>query len=189
MKRRASLLAVVVTTLAACGVSDSSDTGSAAPAGLVEYGNTATVVVPVDQLPASHRDDSKASGLDTYSDPEPTLPVPRIDLSVLRSGGSPPDGIPSIDTPEFHIAASVDYLGDEDPVIALEIAGDARAYPLEILIWHELVNDTVGGVPVSVAYRPLCNSVTVYERHIAGQVLDFGVSSLLYNLSLVMYDR
>ncbi len=74
-------------------------------------------------------------------------------------------------------------------MIALEIDGDARAYPLEILIWHELVNDTVGGVPVSVAYCPLCNSVTVYEREIDGQVLDFGVSGLLYNSSLVMYDR
>jgi len=189
MKRRASLLAVAVTTLAACGLSDSSDTGSAATAGLVEYGNTAAVVVPVDQFPASPRDDSEPSGLDTYSDPDPALPAPRIDLSVLRSGGPPPDGIPSIDTPEFHTAASVDYLGDEDPVIALEIAGDARAYPLEILIWHELVNDTVGGVPVSVAYCPLCNSVTVYEREIDGQVLDFGVSGLLYNSSLVMYDR
>ena len=117
------------------------------------------------------------------------MPPPTIDLSVLRSGGPPPDGIPSIDAPEFHTASTVDYLDDDDPVIALEIDGDARAYPLEILIWHELVNDTVGGVPVSVAYCPLCNSVTVYEREIDGRVLDFGVSGLLYNSSLVMYDR
>ena len=108
---------------------------------------------------------------------------------MLRSGGPPPDGIPSIDAPEFHTASTVDYHGGDDPVIALEIDGDARASPLEILIWHELVNDTVGGVPVSVAYCPLCNSVTVYEREIDGRVLDFGVSGLLYNSSLVMYDR
>ncbi len=86
-------------------------------------------------------------------------------------------------------AAGVDYLRSTDPVVALEINGDARAYPLDIMIWHELVNDTVGGVPVSVAYCPLCNSVTVYEREIDGDVLDFGVSGLLYNSSLVMFDR
>jgi hypothetical protein len=189
MKRLTSLVAVAVVGLAACGTTGSADDGSAVADGTVDYGDSAAVVIPVEQLPASPRDDSVPSGLDTFSQADPTLPPPAIDLSVLRSGGPPPDGIPSIDTPEFHDAASVDYLGDEDPVIALEIAGDARAYPLEILIWHELVNDTVGGVPVSVAYCPLCNSVTVYEREIDGRVLDFGVSGLLYNSSLVMYDR
>ena len=108
------MLAVAVTTLAACGVSDSADIGSAATEGLAEYGNTAAFVVPVDQLPASPRDDTEPSGLDSYSNPDPTLPAPRIDLSVLRSGGPPADGIPSIDTPEFHDASSVDYLDDED---------------------------------------------------------------------------
>ena len=194
MKRVVSLIAIALITLSACGTSDSADDGlandgSGATVGIVDYGNTGAVVVPVEQLPASPRDDSLPSGLATFSDPDPTLPSPTIDLSILRSGGPPPDGIPSIDTPVFHDALSVDYLGDDAPVIALEIDGDARAYPLEILIWHELVNDTVGGVPVSVAYCPLCNSVTVYEREIDGQVLDFGVSGLLYNSSLVMYDR
>ena len=158
-------------------------------ASLVSYADSAAVVVAAEQTPSSPRADAIASGLDTYRDPTDALSEPSIDLSVLRSGGPPPDGIPAIDDPAFHAAASVDYLRPTDPVIALEINGDARAYPLDILIWHELVNDTVGGVPVSVAYCPLCNSVTVYERTIAGQVLDFGVSGLLYNSSLVMYDR
>ncbi len=156
---------------------------------VVNYSATSAVVVDTDNVEPAPRDDSIASGLRTFGSPTDELPAPSIDLSVLRSGGPPPDGIPSIDAPEFHDASTVDYLGATDPVVALEINGDARAYPLDILIWHELVNDTVGGVPVSVAYCPLCNSVTVYEREIDGQVLEFGVSGLLYNSSLVMFDR
>lgn len=171
--------------------SDPSDTSaaSASDVGLVNYTDTDAEVVAVEQTPSAPRDESQPSGLDSWQDPTDALPPPSIDLSVLRSGGPPPDGIPSIDEPVFHAAAGVDYLRSTDPVVALEINGDARAYPLDIMIWHELVNDTVGGVPVSVAYCPLCNSVTVYEREIDGDVLDFGVSGLLYNSSLVMFDR
>lgn len=156
---------------------------------LVSYSETAAVGVAVEQVPPAGRDDSEPSGLATFQSPTDALPAPSIDLSVLRSGGPGPDGIPSIDAPRFHDASSVDYLAESDPVVALEVNGDARAYPLDILIWHELVNDTVGGVPVSVAYCPLCNSVTVYEREIDGRVLEFGVSGLLFNSSLVMFDR
>ncbi len=156
---------------------------------LVNYTDSAAEVVAVEQTPSAARDESRPSGLDSWQDPTDDLPPPSIDLSVLRSGGPPPDGIPSIDEPVFHAASGVDYLASTDPVVALEINGDARAYPLDIMIWHELVNDTVGGVAVSVAYCPLCNSVTVYEREIEGEVLDFGVSGLLYNSSLVMFDR
>lgn len=171
--------------------SSSTDSGTAPDpeADEVAYTDSAAEVVDTEQTPSAPQDESTASGLETFQNPIDELPPPSIDLSVLRSGGPPPDGIPSIDEPVFHEAASVDYLGATDPVVALEIGGDARAYPLDIMIWHELVNDTVGGVPVSVAYCPLCNSVTVYEREIDGRVLDFGVSGLLYNSSLVMFDR
>jgi len=189
MQRSLVLLVVGALGLVACGTGESTaDTPRAEP-GVVAYEDSAAEVVRMDQPAPAPRDDGLPSGLETFRSPDPSLPPPTIDLSVLRSGGPPPDGIPSIDAPEFHTASTVDYLDDDDPVIALEIDGDARAYPLEILIWHELVNDTVGGVPVSVAYCPLCNSVTVYEREIDGRVLDFGVSGLLYNSSLVMYDR
>ncbi|MFN3255872.1 MAG: DUF3179 domain-containing protein [Ilumatobacter sp.] len=154
----------------------------------VPYSESAAVVIDTDQVASSAREDGP-SGLRTYTDPVDELPEPSIDLSILRSGGPPPDGIPSIDDPVFHDASTVDYLGATDPVIALEVNGDARAYPLDIMIWHELVNDTVGGVPVSVAYCPLCNSVTVYDRELDGRIVDFGVSGLLYNSSLVMFDR
>jgi Protein of unknown function (DUF3179) len=73
--------------------------------------------------------------------------------------------------------------------VALDVSGDARAYPVQSLMWHEIVNDTVGGTPVSVTYCPLCNSGLVFERVVNGRVLDFGTSGKLYKSDLVMYDR
>ena len=107
----------------------------------------------------------------------------------IRSGGPPPDGIPALDEPVFAPTGQIDFLADSEAVLALEINGDARAYPLQIMTWHELVNDTVGGVPVTISYCPLCNSSVAYDRNAAGRVLDFGTSGMLYQSSLVMYDR
>ena len=119
----------------------------------------------------------------------PDHPEPLIDLSDVRSGGVPPDGIPALEHPRFEPVSSVDWLGPAEPVLALEINGDARAYPLQIMTWHELVNGAVGGTPVTVSYCPLCNSAVAYDRRVAGRVLDFGTSGELLNSSLVMYDR
>jgi len=113
----------------------------------------------------------------------------RIGWHEILSGGPPKDGIPSIDKPAFKSVADPTELTDTDPVIGLAIAGDARAYPLRILTWHEIVNDTVGGMPVTVTYCPLCNSAVVFDRRVAGQVLDFGTTGKLRNSDLVMYDR
>jgi hypothetical protein len=113
-----------------------------------------------------------------------------VPLNEIISGGPPPDGIPAIDRPLFITAAdAVAWLKPEEPVLALTIAGDARAYPLQILMWHEIVNDVVGGVPVAVTFCPLCNSALVFERHVEGATLDFGTSGMLYKSDLVMYDR
>ena len=117
------------------------------------------------------------------------LPEPVVPLIELMSGGPPPDGIPPIDSPTFLRAADVDFLADNEPVMAVEIGGDARAYPVQVLIWHEIVNDTVGGIPVAVTYCPLCNSAVAYDRRVGERVLDFGTSGLLWNSALVMYDR
>lgn len=119
----------------------------------------------------------------------PDHPEPLIDLSEIRSGGPPPDGIPPLEDPAFEPAGEVDWLTEVEPVLALEINGDARAYPLRIMTWHELVNGTVGGVPVTVSYCPLCNSAVVYDRRVGDRILDFGTSGELLNSSLVMYDR
>jgi hypothetical protein len=111
-------------------------------------------------------------------------------LDGIRSGGPPPDGIPSIDNPQFRSISEADAsLSDEEPVVALEIDGDARAYPIEIMIWHEIVNDTVAGVPVTITYCPLCNSAISYERVVNGVETTFGTSGSLYASALVMYDR
>jgi hypothetical protein len=113
-----------------------------------------------------------------------------VPVDAIISGGPPPDGIPPIDDPVFTSVEQADeYLGDQEPVVVLEIDGDARAYPVQILIWHEIVNDVVGDVPVAVTYCPLCNSAMSYVREIDGHVTTFGTSGRLFASALVMYDR
>jgi hypothetical protein len=118
-----------------------------------------------------------------------------IEFTSIRSGGPPKDGIPSIDRPRFEklTAGKAEgwsaQLEDREAVIALAVGGDARAYPLRILIWHEIVNDMVGGRPLAVTYCPLCNSALVFDRTLDGQVLEFGTTGKLRNSDLVMYDR
>jgi hypothetical protein len=112
-----------------------------------------------------------------------------VDLGEIMSGGPPKDGIPSIDNPRFVAVAEVDNLAPTEPVIGLAVGADARAYPLRVLTWHEIVNDEVGGVPVVVTYCPLCNAAIVFERTVEGRVLDFGTTGKLRNSDLIMYDR
>lgn len=113
----------------------------------------------------------------------------RVELSEILSGGPPKDGIPAIDKPKFVALEKITDIGGREPVIGLSINGDVRAYPLRVLTWHEIVNDTVGGVPVAVTYCPLCNAAIVFERRVDGKLLDFGTTGLLRNSDLVMYDR
>lgn len=112
-----------------------------------------------------------------------------VPLDEIVSGGPAPDGIPAIDRPTFVDAAAAGWLVLKEPVLAVEINGDARAYPLQILMWHEIVNDVVGGIPITATYCPLCNSGIVFERVVDGTTLDFGTSGKLYKSDLVMYDR
>ncbi|MGH2740486.1 MAG: DUF3179 domain-containing protein [Actinomycetota bacterium] len=101
----------------------------------------------------------------------------------------PPDSIPAIDDPRFVSIEDADFLSPNEPVVSLELNEEARAYPLQILTWHEIVNDVVAGQPVAVTYCPLCNSAVVFERVHKSTVLDFGTSGKLYDSALVMYDR
>ena len=113
-----------------------------------------------------------------------------VPYDEIFSGGPPRDGIPPLDDPKFASFGDADrWLGGKEPVIAFEINGDPRAYPLQILTWHEIVNDLVGGVPVSVTFCPLCNSTIVFERELDGVIYDFGTSGNLRNSDLVMWDR
>jgi hypothetical protein len=99
------------------------------------------------------------------------------------------DCIPSIDQPVFVATGDVDFLQDDDLVMTLSLNGVTRAYATRILDHHEIVNDMYGTVPVAITYCPLCGSGLAFERRQGGQVLDFGVSALLHNSDLVMYDR
>lgn len=112
-----------------------------------------------------------------------------IPLDKIKGGGPPKDGIPSIDDPKFAEIQDSLFVSDSDVVIGLEINGDARAYPLFIMVWHEIVNDNVGQVPVAITYCPLCYTNQVFERIVGGNEVEFGTSGKLYNNNLLMYDR
>ena len=165
MRRLGPLAAIVLLMLSACSMEQPEqppDPGRGVPADA-----------------PSALDDPSAEG----------LPEPLIDISQLRSGGPPPDGIPAIDQPRFDLASEVDWLVDEEAVLVLELAGQTRAYPVQVMIWHEIVNDVYGDRPVAVTYCPLCNSAIAFDRRIDGRELTFGTSGLLLNSDLVMYDR
>jgi len=99
------------------------------------------------------------------------------------------DCIRSIDHPRFVDAAAADFLGADDLILGVIVDGDARAYPAKILDHHEIVNDTIGGQPIAISYCPLCGSGVALSRVIDGVTTKFGVSGVLYNSDLVLYDR
>lgn len=103
-----------------------------------------------------------------------------VPYSEILSGGPPKDGIPSIDAPKFHSTNEADeWLDDREPVVFVQVNDEAKAYPIQILIWHEIVNDTVGGEPMMVSFCPLCNTAIAFKRTFDGQVLDFGTTGRL----------
>jgi hypothetical protein len=117
------------------------------------------------------------------------LTNPQVPVAEIRSGGQPRDGIPAIDRPVFVAASGARHLRDDDLVVSFSHGGETRAYPLRILVWHEIVNDTVGGRPVAVTYCPLCGTAMVFDRRTGQRTLTFGVSGLLYQSDVLMYDR
>lgn len=113
-----------------------------------------------------------------------------VPLNEIVGGGPPKDGIPSIDNPKFvPISEATDFLNDHDPGIALNIDDTARFYPFQILVWHEIVNDTINGQRVLITYCPLCLSGIVFDPVVQGDRVEFGTSGKLWNSNLVMYDR
>ncbi|WP_349367777.1 DUF3179 domain-containing protein [Salinarimonas sp.] len=111
-----------------------------------------------------------------------------VPFDEIVSGGPPKDGIPSIDDPVFEPASAVD-IPDREPVIVFPLGENARAYPLRVLMWHEIVNDEIDGAPVAVTYCPLCNAAVVFDRAVDGRTLEFGTTGKLRHSDLVMYDR
>ncbi len=121
-----------------------------------------------------------------------------IPCEEIVAAGLPRDGLLALLTPPLMTPQAVDslnraergkYLVPADRVIGVLCGPRARAYPLRVLNWHEVVNDTLGGRSITVTFNPLCESSAVFDRRVAGEVLEFGVSGLLYNANLLMYDR
>ena len=113
-----------------------------------------------------------------------------VEPDKIVGGGVPKDGIPSIDNPKFVSLEEADeWIQDNELVLAITYKGVTRVYPLQIMVWHEIVNDTIAGDPILITYCPLCGSGIAFEGRINGEEVEFGTSGKLYNSNLVMYDR
>jgi hypothetical protein len=130
----------------------------------------------------------------------------RFDLGAITvaresivASGAVKDGVPALTDPTVWTASDLDAARRQrqrgktllagDRVIGASLGGEHRAYPLRFLVWHEVVNDTLGGTPIAVTYSPLCDSAAVFRRTVAGETVAFGVSGLLLNSNLLLYDR
>jgi len=116
-----------------------------------------------------------------------------VDQRPLVAGGIPRDGIPALEEPGGLDAAALSTLGrrfllPDDPVVGVELGGEARAYPLRVLVFHELANDTLGGTPILVVHQPLCGLVAVFSRRGEDRILTFRVSGLLWNSCGLVYE-
>ena len=141
------------------------------------------------QSPAQSQDNCSPTNLNT-ANWSTNFCNSQVDFSEILVGNPVKNGIPSVTEPAMEsVEEAANWLSDNSPVIALELEGEARAYPLAILMWHEIANDVIAGKPVAVTFCPLCNSSVTFDRRVNGDVLDFGVSGLLRNSDLIMYDR
>ena len=192
-----AILLIIGMSAAACGSATVGDAGPAAPGQPVEGGSTDHVACTVpaedgpdgqlaEQVASSPAEDVPSALFDRRN---ALFPEPLVDLDRIISGGPPPDGIRPIDEPHFVPVARASHVAACEPVVVLELDGQARAYPIHVMTRHEIVNDAFGEVPVAVTYCPLCSSAIAYDRRVDGRVLDFGTSGSLYNSALVMYDR
>ncbi|PIB24681.1 hypothetical protein BFP76_05725 [Amylibacter kogurei] len=113
-----------------------------------------------------------------------------VDFDTILDGGPGKDGIPAISNPTMIQNAKKTGLGEQEPVMVVHIAGQTtRAYPIRYLMWHEIVNDRLGDTPIAVTFCPLCNSGVVFDRRLNGVQYELGVSGLLRNSDMIMYDR
>ncbi len=127
---------------------------------------------------------SRAQDLNGFDLSRASIPF----LEIMR-GGPPKDGIPAIDNPKFAPVGKPSILEDNDKVFGISFGKERRAYPLRILVFHEIVNDIVGGHPVAITYCPLCGTAMAFDRKFGEDILSFGVSGLLYQSDVLMYDR
>ena len=130
------------------------------------------------------------SAKSTRSDPLAQFNIERLTVprDEIRSGGPGKDGIPSLTKPNAIAAKDAKYRTDER-IVVVTVGKETRGYPLAILNWHEAVNDVIGGTPIAVFYCPLCDSVSIVERRMDDATLEFGISGLLHNSNVLLYDR
>ncbi len=168
----AALLAISALLLVACG--SSSQSGDSGGGSAERQGSSESVEPPSGAEREFETDFSQHS-------------VPYEEIS---SGGPPKDGIPAIDEPNFvEVEEAGQWLEPQEPVIQVEVGGEARAYPIQVITWHEIVNDRIGGEPVTVTFCPLCNTAIAFEGEANGRELDFGTTGRLRFSNLIMYDR
>lgn len=175
------LLGIMLLTSCATNPQPSATVPSSAPTTAVSMPTTAP---PAPTLDPNDRPKFDVSGWKT------DFAKHAVPYQEITSGGPPRDGIAPIDHPKFVAPTeAAGWLKDNEPVILVVLNGDARAYPLQILIWHEITNDTVGSVPVTVTFCPLCNTAIVFDRSLGGTLYDFGTTGKLRYSDLVMWDR
>jgi hypothetical protein len=188
------LMLILVLLLAACQPSGESEGGRAQA--------ETEIVQPTEAIPVNQTQQDQERVLTLTLLPEQAPPrgaemefstdfsKHTVNYNEILSGGPPKDGIPAIDQPRFVSVGDANaWLEPVEPVILVEVGEDARAYPIQILMWHEIANDTVGSLPLAVTFCPLCNTAIVFERTVDGQVLDFGTTGRLRYSNLIMYDR
>lgn len=133
--------------------------------------------------------DAKANEQWAYAWPNTDFSITNIDLTEVLSGGPPKDGIPPIDDPMFELASDNKTITSNEPVIGVVLNGVEKAYPLRILMWHEIANDVIAETPVAVTFCPLCNAALVFDRRLKDKTLTFGTTGKLRNSDLIMWDR
>jgi hypothetical protein len=173
------LLVVGLMALAACAPADTATPAATLPAG-ERLATPLPATLAAEAIPPGFASAEFKTDFTRHSVP----------FGEIFSGGPPKDGIPPIDAPQFvSVAEAEAWLRPVEPVIFVQVGDDARAYPLQILTWHEIVNDTVGGAPLTVTFCPLCNTAIAFERTLGERVLDFGTTGRLRYSNLIMYDR
>ena len=149
----------------------------------------ATFLLSNDHLQAQNVKNQKPERAWLGEFPSTNFTKTSVQFDEIITDGPRRDQIPPIHQPVFVPAASANDVGPMEPVLSIIVKGDARAYPLRILLWHEIVNDVVGGVPLLISYCPLCNSGVVFDRRVGGRILSFGNTGRIRHFDMVMYDQ
>lgn len=137
----------------------------------------------IGDMNGKHSQHFASSGLRTNTD---KISIP---LEEILKGGPAKDGIPALTNPKFIASSEEGKLNKKDDGILLQNGGESKFYPYTILVWHEIVNDLIGGVPVTITFCPLCGSAIVFESTLNDTVYEFGVSGRLWQSNMLMYDR